>query len=139
MKKRATAHSRSSLFLIEMLFATFLLIFASTVCIQIFATAKIQRQKARELNHIQELTISACERLEGWNEEFPEYATQGSLQYFFDPDWNPCQQETASYVMTIQLSLSEYTKNADIRFEDASEVLLYELSCAFPRNEGETF
>lgn len=138
IEKKATARSKSSLFLIEMLFAAAILIFASTVCIQIFAAAKVHRQKAREWNHIQELTISACERLEGWNEEFPEQASQEILQYFYDSDWNICQQESASYIMTIQLSLSAYTKNAEIRFENASKDLLYEISCAFPRSSEQT-
>lgn len=139
MKRNLTTRSKSSLFLLEMLFATFILIFASTVCIQIFAAARIQRQKARELNHIQELTTSACERLEGWNEEFSDDASQGIFQYFYDPDWNLCQQESASYIMTMQLSLSAYAKYADLRFENISGDLLYEVSCAFPRSEDLSF
>lgn len=66
MRKLQT-HSRSSLFLMEMILAVLILALTGTVCVQIFAAARIQRQKARELNHIQELTASVGEVLEGWD------------------------------------------------------------------------
>ena len=66
MKKLIT-HSKSSLFLIEMILSILILALTCTVCVRIFAAAKTQREEARELNHIQELVTSAGETLEGWN------------------------------------------------------------------------
>lgn len=54
--KNLQTHSRSSLFLMEIILAVLILTLTSTACVQIFAASRIQRQKARELNHIQELT-----------------------------------------------------------------------------------
>ena len=64
MKKLIT-HSKSSLFLIEMILSILILALTCTVCVRIFAAAKTQREEARELNHIQELVTSAGETLEG--------------------------------------------------------------------------
>ena len=63
MKKLIT-HSKSSLFLIEMILSILILALTCTVCVRIFAAAKTQREEARELNHIQELVTSAGETLE---------------------------------------------------------------------------
>ena len=65
--KNLQTHSRSSLFLMEIILAVLILALTSTACVQIFAASRIQRQKARELNHIQELTTSVGEILEGWD------------------------------------------------------------------------
>ena len=72
MKKLQT-HSRSGLFLMEMILAILILTLTSTACVQIFAASRIQRQKARELNHIQELTTSVGEVLEGWDGDFSSF------------------------------------------------------------------
>lgn len=58
MKKLIT-HSKSSLFLIEMILSILILALTCTICVRIFAAAKTQREEARELNHIQELVTSA--------------------------------------------------------------------------------
>ena len=71
--KNLQTHSRSSLFLMEIILAVLIFAFTSTACVQIFAASRIQRQKARELNHIQELTTSVGEILEGWDGEFSSF------------------------------------------------------------------
>ena len=72
MKKLIT-HSKSSLFLIEMILSILILALTCTVCVRIFAAAKTQREEARELNHIQELVTSAGETLEGWNGQLSSF------------------------------------------------------------------
>ena len=59
--KKITTHSKSSLFLMEMILSILILALTCTACIRIFAAAKTQRKEARELNHIQELVTSAGE------------------------------------------------------------------------------
>lgn len=100
MKKLIT-HSKSSLFLIEMILSILILALTCTVCVRIFAAAKTQREEARELNHIQELVTSAGETLEGWNGQLSSFIsifgqpskTSGALlQYYYDDSWNPVQK-----------------------------------------------
>ncbi len=67
--QKSTAHSKSSLFLMEMILSILILALTCTACVRIFAAAKTQRQEARELNHIQELATCAGEALEGWDGE----------------------------------------------------------------------
>ena len=64
--QKLNKRSGSSLFLMEMILSILILALACTACIRIFAAAGTDRRKARELNHIQTLTVSAGEILEGW-------------------------------------------------------------------------
>lgn len=68
-------HSKSTLFLMEMILSILILSLTCTACVQIFAAARNNREKARQYNHIQELTVCAEEVLEGWdgrNETFTD-------------------------------------------------------------------
>ena len=62
--QKLNKRSGSSLFLMEMILSILILALACTACIRIFAAAGTDRRKARELNHIQTLTVSAGEILE---------------------------------------------------------------------------
>lgn len=72
--QKLTSHSRSSLFLMEMILSILILALTCTACVRIFAAAKTQRQEARELNHIQELSTCAGEALEGWDGELSSFS-----------------------------------------------------------------
>ena len=50
-------HSKSTLFLMEMILSILILSLTCTACVQIFAAARNNREKARQYNHIQELTV----------------------------------------------------------------------------------
>lgn len=139
--QKLTTHSKSSLFLMEMILSLLILALTCTACVRIFAVAKSQRIKARELNHIQELTTSAGEVLEGCDGQVSSFSaifgdpgntTDKLLQYYYDNNWNTCTESSAKYTMNIQLNTSETEKTADIAFYDAQQNCLYQLSTAFP-------
>ena len=96
--QKLTSHSRSSLFLMEMILSILILALTCTACVRIFAAAKTQRQEARELNHIQELATCAGEALEGWDGELSSF-----LQIF----------ETAANVSDSEISDSDGTISSD--------------------------
>lgn len=96
--QKLTSHSRSSLFLMEMILSILILALTCTACVRIFAAAKTQRQKARELNHIQELATCAGEVLEGWDGELSSFS-----QIF----------ETAANVSDSEISDSDGTISSD--------------------------
>ena len=96
--QKLTSHSRSSLFLMEMILSILILALTCTACVRIFAAAKTQRQEARELNHIQELATCAGEALEGWDGELSSF-----LQIF----------ETAANVSDSEASDSDGTISSD--------------------------
>ena len=96
--QKLTSHSRSSLFLMEMILSILILALTCTACVRIFAAAKTQRQEARELNHTQELATCAGEALEGWNGELSSFS-----QIF----------ETAANVSDSEISDSDGTISSD--------------------------
>ena len=93
--QKLTSHSRSSLFLMEMILSILILALTCTACVRIFAAAKTQRQKARELNHIQELVTCAGEVLEGWDGEL------SSFSQIFETDANVSDSEISDSDGTI--------------------------------------
>ena len=71
--KKITTHSKSGLFLMEMIFVLLFLGLTCGVCVRLFAASYMARVHAREDSHIQELITSAGEILEG---------TDGTVQNF---------------------------------------------------------
>ena len=96
--QKLTSHSRSSLFLMEMILSILIMALTCTACVRIFAAAKTQRQEARELNHTQELATCAGEALEGWDGELSSFS-----QIF----------ETAANVSDSEISDSDGTISSD--------------------------
>ena len=96
--QKLTSHSRSSLFLMEMILSILILALTCTACVRIFAAAKTQRQEARELNHTQELATCAGEALAGWDGELSSFS-----QIF----------ETAANVSDSEISDSDGTISSD--------------------------
>ena len=61
--KKISAHSKTSLFLMEMIFVLLFLALSSAACIRLFAAAKKNHIQAQEWRHIQTLTTSVGEIL----------------------------------------------------------------------------
>lgn len=142
--QKNTTHSKSGLFLMEMIFVLLFLGLTCAICVKLFAASYTARQSAREKNHIQELTVSAGEILEGTDgtaDSFlallPDGALDGSqLQYYFDRNWQSTSYGEAFYAMTIGLSVTDTTKSADISFHRLSGAntgeTLYTLTLRYP-------
>ena len=92
--QKLNKRSGSSLFLMEMILSILILALACTACIRIFAAAGTDRRKARELNHIQTLTVSAGEILEGWTGNPDDFlsllpggiAESDKIYYYYDKE-----------------------------------------------------
>ena len=138
--QKIKAHSKTSLFLMEMIFSILFLALSCTACIQVFAAAGKESQKAREYNHIQELTICAGEALECWDgntDSFPSLFPEKKLKdnqivYFFDRKWNSCQEKDKYYILSILPEVSQSEKTAEINFYDISGKSLYSQTLKFP-------
>lgn len=138
--RKLTTHPRTSLFLMEMIFSLLILAIACSAGIQIFAAARRNRQTARELNHIQELTSTVGEILEGCDgkpEAMLSLLPGGELQantlnYYYDRKWNTCNPENAAYRMHIKLRSGNSEKNAGITFYNMSGEELRRQTIRFP-------
>lgn len=138
--QKLNKRSGSSLFLMEMILSILILALACTACIRIFAAAATDRRKARELNHIQALTASAGEILEGWTGNPDDFlsllpggiAESDKIYYYYDKEWTICSKDEAQYSLSVQLSLSNTKKEAELTFYNASHTILYETVITFP-------
>ena len=128
--QKLNKRSGSSLFLMEMILSILILALACTACIRIFAAAGTDRRKARELNHIQTLTASA-------GDDFLSLLPGGiaesdKIYYYYDKEWTICSEDEAQYSLSVQLSLSNTKKEAELTFYNASHTILYETVITFP-------
>ncbi|MBR2527393.1 MAG: hypothetical protein IKE58_02835 [Blautia sp.] len=64
---RIRSHSKSNLFLMEMILCLLFLSLTCSVCIRLFAAAYENRRQARNLNHIQEYSTTVAELLKAWD------------------------------------------------------------------------
>lgn len=137
--KQVVFHSKSNLFLMEIIFSLLFLALSASVCIQIFAAAATSRIEAREWNHIQEWNVTIGEFLEGSSDrasEFLSFYPSGiqnadSLLYYFDSNWNPADK--ASFCYCIQLTFSGSTRKKTVDFSCyKKEKLLYQQEISFP-------
>ena len=64
----------AALFLTEMTLCLLFFSLTCSVCIRFFYAGYKSRHEARDLNHFQELTVTAFEILEGWNGSLADFA-----------------------------------------------------------------
>lgn len=142
--KKINTHSKTSLFLMEMIFVLLFLGLACGVCVQLFASSYTYRTKAREYNHIQELLTSVGEILEGTDGTaetfctiFPDGISEGqTLHYYYDKNWATVSEEEAVYQMTLDFSKTEEKKSVKAAFTKLSSQKewqeLYQLTITYP-------
>lgn len=138
--KKITTHSKSGLFLMEMILSLLILSLTAAACIQVFAAARTCHREAREWNHIQELTTCAGEILEGSNGSQEAFLTllpggtieDGRLLYLYDSQWQICSPEEAVYQFSVTLTVTEKEKQAVLTFLNVQGESLYEQLVRFP-------
>ena len=133
--KKITTHSKSGLFLMEMIFVLLFLGLTCGVCVRLFAASYMARVHAREDSHIQELITSAGEILEGTDGTVQNFlalmpdgvADQDSICYYFDKHWQK---------MRLVCSASDKVKEIQVTFEKLQnaneETSLYTQTIRFP-------
>ena len=110
---------------------------------RIFAAASQNHAKAVDWRHIQSLTTSVGEILEGTAgtpdsvSEFLSGSTQNSstLIWYYDENWEICSSEKASHKMTLILSTDAMIKEGTLTFysvHEKKETEFYQTELAFP-------
>ena len=108
-------HSRSTLFLLELIIAIFFFSVASTVCIQLFAKSHLLSKQTINENHAVTQTQNLAESFLGSDGNFLEMKkhfpnaeyNDNSLALYFDKDWNFCNVENAHFVATLDYALKD--------------------------------
>ena len=147
--KNITTHSKSGLFLMEMIVVLLFLGLTCAICVRLFAASYTARQKAREADHIQELVTNTGEILEGTDgtaESFlalmPDgnHTQDGSICYYYDKKWQTASKKNSIYKMAIAFSRSDFCKNVRIRISRLSgqgtEEILYTQTIRFPLTQS---
>lgn len=125
----------------EMIFVLLFLGLTCGICVRLFAASYQSRQKAREYDHIQELTTSIGEVLEGsqgHSEDFlvlfPDGIVSGdTISCYFDKKWESVSQEQAVYQLTLTSFLTKSQKSVDLLFQKISSGdSLYQQTIRFP-------
>lgn len=140
--KKTARHSKNSLFLMEMIMVLLFLSLSGAACVRIFAMARENRTQTQEWIHIQALTTSVGEILEGTDgkeSDFLEYMPEGtanssSVVWHYDNAWNLCEHSDASYEMKLSLSNTKDTKKGTLTFSRlyGKSEKLYSIDLAFP-------
>lgn len=138
--KKITTHSRSGLFLTEMILSLLILSLTAAACVQVFSAARTCHREAREWNHIQELTTSAGEILEGSDGSREAFLSllpggtisDGHLLYSYDSRWQACSSQDAVYRFFVTLTVSGQEKQAALEFLNCRGETLYQQTIRFP-------
>ena len=111
MKRKPTANP-SSLFLLELIFAILFFSVASAVCVQVFVKSHTLSTEARDLTRASRRTEDAAELITAstspddmkhlLEDTYRDAATISSQAFtiFFDSDFVPCSQETATWQLS---------------------------------------
>lgn len=132
--KRIHSRSKSSLFIMEMILSVLFFALACSICLQVAFMSYQTRHEARVLNHIQELSVTCSEILEGWTgtnadyalllqevgllpviEPVQKYEGEGSpcglISLYFDRTFTPCPAEDAFWHLHLRLFREDYQKS----------------------------
>lgn len=142
----AQSNRRSSIFLLELLFAILFFMIASTFCVKFFISSHTLEEKSTDLNHAVSTAVSAAELLHADDssltlirEEYPFSSyTKNTLSVFFDENWISCEEANATYTMYIDLTYENSFLVGTVRIS-RGQASLYELPIKYYRPEGGDF
>lgn len=128
-------HSKSSLFLLELIIGILIMVVASTICIKVFFGASMKSTEAKNLTSSQELASGAAEliREEGADlgriqEYYPDSSVKsGILDVYYDKNWDICTEKNKCYAMSITVDRSGKFVEAYITLKDNKDKKIYGL------------
>lgn len=132
-------HNKSSLFLMEIIINILFFSLLSAFCLQIFFKAYQMSRDTSRLHKAVNICASVAEICQNEAEKGLElkqiytdaYEKNDMLYIFFDSSFNPCKEDSAEYVVTVNWNKSAETEQADITIRDESEEeSIYEVSAS---------
>ncbi len=141
---RKSPPKRSDLFLLELILAIFFFTLASAVCIRLFVQARtlaLESHKEDQALICAKNIAALFEAREGSlldiAEKFPQSRIADSrLEIYYDEDWEPCQDNKSSYLLTLVISGSSYEEHllkGEIQVSEGQNPLCtFDVSCYIP-------
>lgn len=133
--------SKSSLFLMELIFAVLIFAIASTVCVRVFVKAYNISCSTKELNNSVTRCTSAAELFYGTDGDLSKMKTEldaagqgaimpGSLVIYYDETFQQCQSDESVYIMTIENTRKDDMLECSIEmYNDRKAESIYSLKC----------
>lgn len=127
-------HSKSSLFLMELIIAILFFALASTVCIQLFAKAHLLSKQTVEENHALVYAQNLAEQFlaaDGNTETMKGATGIDELVYYYDNDWNAADFTNAVYEARLKTSTEDagiITANITVASVEKAEDPIYTLT-----------
>lgn len=130
------AHSKSGLFLLEIVIIILFLAFASVLCARVFMGARDRSADAGELSMAETLAGGAADIIRGSDQDpsvnlsdyYPEgVQTEDGMNLYYDRNWKPCDRKDFVYRMEIAVSEEESGRVGRIRVFDARQDEIYSL------------
>ena len=133
-------HTRSSLFLIELIISILFFSVGSAVCIQAFAQARLMSQAAEDLSFASARVSGAASVIrytDGSLESVQRYLpsarqTDGGYQICYDRNQQPCEEENAAYILSIHTEQTGNRTDAHLVMTDRDRETIFELSLRYP-------
>jgi hypothetical protein len=125
------AHSRSALFLGEVVLALLIFALSSAVCVGLLFRAYQISEASGDLNQAVFCAQSAAESFKA-DHEFRELVKQvpaGNYEVYYDGDWQPADKQSAVFVQNMALRHETGVLYADISMRKGS-TLIYELTAS---------
>lgn len=129
--------SKSTLFLLELIFSIFFFAITSAVCAQIFARAHVLSSSTADLNHAIVCVESAAEIFHSGDGSFttltqcfPEAkGDEDQLIIYYDRQWAVTDSDDAIYTLTIDRTTSgQMTEGTFVCMKDGKDEPIYSLS-----------
>ena len=129
-------HSKSHLFLIEMIIIILFLSIASALCVRVFVASHKKSVGAEELSRAKELAGGVADIIRGSGEDdtvdLASYYPQGTptekgMLLYYDEDWAACDSEKQVYSMEIVIAEEEKERQGYIRVLDKDGQEIYAL------------
>lgn len=133
-------HSRSSIFLMEMIISVLLFSLSTAVCAKLFVNTHLRNEKTRELNHAVTTTQTIIETIRGTaKDSFDETATLLNDLYltadvkagadhldasiFFDKDFVPCNAGVQMYTAIVSATFEGSFCNMTVSIRTENDII----------------
>lgn len=121
MKKNKNANS--SMFLLELIIAILFFSICSAICVQLFVSSHLLSKKAGTLDMAVTQATSAAETIKNSSDSntalsyvFPTIKiTDDQLIVYYNATWSACEEENATYIMTIDISNADSMEIGNIK------------------------
>lgn len=109
----SNTHTKTSIFLMEIIIAILIFIICGAVCVKMFTTSYVLNSETNEYNHAVVLVTNAAELFrynDGDMSKYIDYYSninmenESAFKVFYDSNFEECNEDNARYYLSLKLS-----------------------------------